>query len=84
MRHVLSHVQYENSVRECDALDPFAKSYASLVIILKATQRAVADYRRNIRYCYEKQASMIYRVRQMPDAYRDFYALVDARLPSHV
>ena len=77
VRHVLLAVAHEN---QCFAEDALSKSFRGLLDVLRATKRAVADYRRNIRYRNEKQAGMVRRVRGLPDAYREFYALVDTML----
>ena len=72
VRHMLAAAAVANR-RESE--DGFTKSFRELLDILHLTKRAAADYRR-----YGKEGNRIRRVRNLPDAYRTFYGLADAKL----
>jgi hypothetical protein len=79
VRHMLAAAA---STKRREPADEFAKSYYTLLSILNATKRAIAENRRNIRYRSGKQLELFRRVRELPDAYRTFYWLADVRLAS--
>ena len=59
--------------------DALTKAYWDLLDILQLTKRTIAD-QRYPRYRIEKQITLIRRIRHLPDAYREFYGLVDNML----
>ena len=72
VRHMLTAAAVANR-RESE--DGFTKSFCELLDILFLTKRTAADYRR-----YGKENNRIRRVRNLPEAYRTFYGLADAKL----
>jgi hypothetical protein len=78
-RHMLHKVQYEVEKFELESRDGFSKSYDNLVGILADMQHATRKCRSIT--CYTpKILRIMQRIRQLPNAYRDFYIRIDGLL----
>jgi hypothetical protein len=62
--------------------DELSKYYRDLIGILQLLKRTIREGR-FYRYRRDKQMSLMYRIRQLPDVYSSFYWLADS-LPWHV
>jgi hypothetical protein len=78
-RHMLRKVQYEVVKFELESRDGFSKSYDNLVGVLADMQHAARKCRSIT--CYTpKILRIMQRIRQLPNAYRDFYIRIDGLL----
>jgi hypothetical protein len=78
-RHMLRKMQQEVVKFERESRDGFTKSYDNLVGVLSDMEHAAHSYR-NVTCYTPKIGRIMQRVRELPNAYRDFYIRIDGLL----